>query len=82
MSPPGLSAGQQGAIVLACMTVSCSIGFWLQSKMIHKYYESGEAQIHHRAKEIHRLEMLELRWQAEEEERRKLKEQQQRPSGQ
>ena len=50
----------KGTITLVTMSFFACLGFYVQNKLIQRFYEGDEAAIHMRAKEIKRLEILAL----------------------
>ena len=57
LGPEDMSSTKKGIITLFCMTSSCLLGFYVQQRIIEKYYGGEQAEIHRRVNEIKRREM-------------------------
>lgn len=69
-----LTTTGQAWVTIVCMGFSCVTGFIFQQKLIEEYVSrDGKGELHMMAKEIHRLEMLELQQKAEQEAAQKAK---------
>lgn len=61
IGPGGLSDRTKAAITVATMTACAAIGFYVQSKLISRFYEGEAAELNARVREIKRLELAALR---------------------
>ena len=60
LGPADMSPFRKGAITLACMSASALLGFYVQQRLIEKYYSGEKAELMMRVREIKRRELLEI----------------------
>ena len=60
LGPTEVSPFMKGCITLVCMTGSAMLGFYVQQRLIERYYSGEAAELHQRVKAIQHRELQEI----------------------
>lgn len=60
LGPPDVGPYTKGIVTLTCMAGSALLGFYVQQRLIDKYYSGNKAAIQQRVREIKQRELQEI----------------------